>query len=175
LENDGDSDPSFDIEDITGGGSLSGPQALALYDMDSDGDFDIVVASTGNHKVYVYITNTGGPSPNFQAHNVQEDLGPPPETSPHQEPSHVYVTNLDGDGKPDILISATTTGSIFRYEYDGESMGQHNYTKFTVKSGTTTPVMTSAADLNGDGVLDVIGASATGDAINWYEADCAVP
>ena len=173
LENDGDSDPSFDIEDITGGASLSGPQSVALYDMDGDGDSDIVVASTSNDKVYTYITNAGGP--NFQAHNVQENLGPPPDPSPFDEPTDVYVTDLDGDGNPDILISARTTGSIFRFEYDGETMGQHNYTKFTVKSGTTTPVVTSAADLNGDDIIDVIGASATGDAINWYEADCAEP
>ena len=176
FENDGAGDPSFTTREIMGV-SVNNPEGLQVYDLEGDGDLDLFIGSTGDDKVQVLVASIQeGPEPiNYQGHSLQDDAGPPPDPNPFDFPTGLHVTDLNGNGRADIIVPSKENSSLYWYEYVSFSMGQYDYDKTDIKTDTTTPVLAESADLDGDGVIDIIGASETGDTINWYKGSCAEP
>ena len=87
----------------------------------------------------------------------------------------VYAADLDGDGDQDALLAATISfteaGDIFWAENDGSG----NFIDFDENNIITRTANGAqdvyAADLDGDGDLDVLSASADDAKIAWYEND----
>ena len=71
-------------------------------------------------------------------------------------PEAVWVTDLSSDGKPDI-ISANNQSNNWSYL---QGMGPTQYAAPLHTSSGSTPSGITAADLNNDGMMDVIVASA---------------
>lgn len=75
-------------------------------------------------------------------------------------PVHAEAADLDGDGDLDLIISSMGAvfpnndliGTVFILENDG----RQNFTTHAVLENTTRPVDARAADLNGDGRLDLV-------------------
>ena len=134
------------------GGSLS----IDAKDIDGDGDFDIIVASSTLNNLY-WIENIDG-------------LGTfGPETTIDTRGSFVqsvYAEDLDTDGDMDVM-SITTDGEVAWYE---NTDGQGTFTTAQIISTDADNGRSIyAADLDGDGDNDVLSASITGNKIAWYE------
>ena len=141
--------------------TTSADQAQSVYaaDLDGDGDLDVLSASYRDNKIAWY-ENTDG----------QGGFGPQQLITTLAEGAlSVYAFDMDGDGDFDVLSGSSYTGydQINWYENtDGQG-------SFGEPQGLTNPVndleSVYAADLDGDGDIDVLSAYSWDGWIVWYE------
>jgi hypothetical protein len=149
----------FDSETLQ---SLSGPINAEIADVDGDRDLDIVtLVSQQWEEIYVHVNDgRGGFTPRriFGASN--EDFGS----------SWISLADLDADGDPDVVYSngdafdyATTAGRSWNGLQWLENTGGVAFTYHRIADipGASSP---QAADLDGDGDLDIAVVSAYN---NW--------
>ena len=151
-----------------GGGEFSGKRVVSTsteryvsvhaVDLDGDGDAD-AIAGTDRGKVVHHVNHAG----KFTAERVISALG--------QGPTTVHAADMDGDGDPDVL--AASEAGISWYENNGTFAARQIATaNATVvdERGGWPPVRSlsiHAADLDGDGDMDVLSAFESG--VVWYE------
>ena len=135
-------------------------QELAASDLDGDQDVDIVVAQERPRLLAVLMNRGDG----------QFDLAAPldPHHVPGQnQPEHVLIADIDGDGKADILTGA-----------DGLYGTRENITLFLNQGGGSfaagvpllagdEPEQIEVRDLNGDGRPEIL-------ALNYFSGDLTV-
>ena len=135
----------------------SAPLAVAISDLDGDGKPDLAVANYGSNTVSVFRnTSTNGSitSSSFAA-KVDFTTGTGPES--------VTISDLDGDGKPDLAVAnyGSNTVSIFR---NSSMSGSITSASFAAKVDFTTgnyscPGDIEIGDLDGDGKPDLAVAN----------------
>ncbi|MCH7786759.1 MAG: VCBS repeat-containing protein [Chloroflexi bacterium] len=79
----------------------------------------------------------------------------------------VYAVDVDGDGDIDVLSASFFDNKIAWYENtsgDGLSWSPH-----IITTNAEGAFSVYAADVDGDGDIDILSASATDDTIAWYE------
>jgi hypothetical protein len=150
------------------------PHALAAYDLDVDGDLDVVVANAGSGTVPGSVSILRATAPGVFDLILQPDPEHPGQVLPGipaQLATHdVAVGLIDGDDLPDILAINTSgatgvenspgTATLFRGTgalqfADGES--------FPIGNGPESLVLD---DLNDDGELDMVTADSLDDSVS---------
>jgi len=153
------------------GGSFSGENTIttnveqgeSVYaaDLTGDGALDVLSASFGDDKIAWY-ENTGGGS--FSEQKVIST-----DASGAQS---VYATDLDEDGDVDVLAASEggfdSSSKITWYE-NSTSFGSISFSSRTITTNVQAAQDVFASDLNGDGIPDVLSASALDDKVAWYE------
>jgi len=136
---DGNGDGTFASPNCYAGGS---GEAIAVGDFNGDGIQDIASVNGGGSGVDVFLGNADG---TYQsAYNVN---------SPNF-PRAITTADVNGDGKVDIVITdGQGSVSILLGNGDGSFQGANTYA-----GGASTDFLDSVAvaDLNGDGVLDLV-------------------
>lgn len=159
YENDGVSPPEFTMHVITD--SADNVVGVFAADLNGDGDVD-VVAAVGSENQIAWYENDGLPAPGFTEHVITDTV---------ELPKSVYAIDLDGDLDIDVLSASNNDSTIAWYQNDGE-----NPPSFTMHIISTTALLARsvfAADVNGDGDIDVLSASNFDDTIAWYESNGA--
>jgi hypothetical protein len=157
YENDGGSPSVFTPHVIT----TNADCALAVYaaDLDGDGDLDVLFASYDDDKIAWY-ENEGGSPPVFTPHVI---------TTSADGARLVYAADVDGDGDLDVLAASSLDDQIAWYENDGSSSPV--FTGRVIATNADNAKAVYAADLDGDGDLDILSASSYDDKVAWYEND----
>ena len=137
------------------------PHGLAVGDLNSDGLPDIAIACTGSNRLAVLINTTasGSTIPTFAV---------PVTLSPVERPAAVTIADFNNDGKPDIATIGDPLGAagaangylaVFMNLTTGGS-ATASFTsrqKFDPSPDTLVhPADIKAADLDGDGMIDLI-------------------
>ena len=99
--------PGWTIRDIDS--AIRYPHSLAAADLDGDGDVDAVACSAVYNKepanpLLAWFENDG--AGNFRTHLI----------SNNQASYHVSLTDMDGDGDPDILVAGQESRNLVWYE-----------------------------------------------------------
>ena len=130
--------------------------SVSAFDMDRDGDLDVVYAAFGGDKVAWVENGLGSPSGSFGSEIVISDS--------LAGPISIFPTDLDGDTYPDILVASISDDSIswFRNDRFGGFQDQQ-----VISDSANAPNSVFAIDLNGNGHADVISGSF--DAISMFD------
>ncbi|MEC7280042.1 MAG: FG-GAP-like repeat-containing protein, partial [Candidatus Thermoplasmatota archaeon] len=155
YENDGADDPSWTAADI----DTNSDGAFGVYvdDMDDDGDLDIVIGSAFDDTIAWY-ENDGAADPSWTKSAIDTSA---------DGARNLHVGDMDGDGDLDIVAASAGDDTIAWYENDGAA--NPSWTKSVIDSSLDAALSVYPADLDGDGDLDIVSASAFDHTIAWYQ------
>lgn len=132
--------------------------AVDAADIDSDGDVDLVGSYYSSDKIIWWENTDAGTT--WADHTV---------TDAFNNVRGVNVEDIDGDGDLDVL-GAAFYGGVVWWENDGTTIVS-NWTERTVTNSTDGYYWADAADLDGDGDLDILSGAGVSGEINWWEND----
>lgn len=136
---------------------VNGCSHAVSADFDGDGDLDIVASATFDHQV-LWFENEDGKG-EFGGKLIIADTV--------VQPKFVNATDIDGDGDLDVLVAASGEDKILWYENeDGEGTFGNRQ---TIASGINGVNIVYTADLDGDGLKDVVSGSLTDYKIYWQK------
>ncbi|MCF8449062.1 MAG: FG-GAP-like repeat-containing protein, partial [Taibaiella sp.] len=147
-------------QDFTAG---SNPTKVVIGDIDGDGKADLVVANHSDNTVSVYrnTSSSGSITSGSFAAQVTFATG--------IAPNSVAIGDLDGDGKPDLVVSnfTSSTVSVLRNTSSSGSITSGSFaTQVTFATGTS-PNSVAIGDIDGDGKPDLAVA-------NYYSNNVSV-
>jgi hypothetical protein len=135
----------------TPNGTVSGANVIAIADVNGDGFNDLIITDPGP---------TGGASPTVSV--LLQDASKPGTflaavaypTAPYSVVTSIVVTDVNGDGKPDIVVGGTTATSVLlnNAATPGTFLAATNY-------ATPGANEIAVADVNGDGKPDIVVAT----------------
>lgn len=141
---------------------LHGVHGLAVGDVDADGHVDLLADSfAGPH----YESSLAW----FPAGKTQTDAARRLITHGQAtgRPHYMDFADMNGDGRGDVLLGASTEGSFTWWMQPMELDQPWTRNEIAWEPGATHP---RAVDVNKDGVVDVIGSAGHGVGIFWYAA-----
>ena len=138
--------------------TFDGAASVYAADVDGDGDLDVLGAAC----------DWPAPSPGGRTRPATAAPGPQHiVSSSFVGAISVYAADVDGDGDMDVLGAAYDADTIAWWENtagDGSAWTEH-----IVSSTFDGAYSVYAADVDGDGDLDVLGAAYGADTIAWWE------
>ena len=148
-------DASFTASDIAT--SADGAHSVFAADMDGDGDMDIISASYDDDTIAWYENNNGDAS-SWTATDIATNA---------DGAASVFAADMDGDGDMDI-VSASIFDDTFAW-YENNNGDASSWTATDIATNEDGAVSVFAADMDGDGDMDIVSASYLDDTIAWYE------
>ncbi|KAA3614286.1 MAG: hypothetical protein DWQ01_00870 [Planctomycetota bacterium] len=136
---------------------------LAVVDLDMDGDLDLISTADLEDKVR-WLENLGGDPLNWGVHIIDPDF--------NWAGSPVGI-DLDQDGLLDVLACSWGNDEIAWYRNLGGTPPL--WQKYLVPNTSNEPHSVCAADLDGDGDLDLAVASERDDRVSWFQNDGSDP
>jgi hypothetical protein len=135
-------------------------ESVFAADLDGDGDTDVLSASNLDDKIAWY-ENDG--SENFSLHTI---------TTNADAAASVFAADVDGDGDTDVLSASSYDDKIAWYENDARDVFSpfSDANTFADTFGSSTDFI-FAADVDGDGDIDMLSANRVSDRIAWHEND----
>jgi len=137
--------------------NVSRPTALAFADVNGDGKKDVLSASSGDHKI-AWHGNDGATPPAFTEHAIALDA---------EGASSVDAADVDDDGDLDVLAASFDDDTVAWHENGGGIAP--TFAKHVITSAADGARSVVGEDLDGDGDLDVLVASAGDDTLAWFE------
>jgi hypothetical protein len=124
-------------------------QCLVIADVSGDGKMDIISGDTGSN-IYVQVRNSAdGAALTFETVQILTPAGPP---------FQIFVIDINGDGKLDIISSSFSTDNISaftRSSADGAALTFDPIQNFSVGTG---PKGLAVFDVDSDGKADFVAA-----------------
>ncbi len=140
-------------------GTMSNPSSVAAGDLNNDGSLDLVVTSfsVGPENWYVsYYLNDG--SENFTQHTVDSTM---------MGAEEVVLAHLDSGTSLDIAVVGYESDTVAWYKNDGAATP--SFTRQIIASDKVQSESIDAADLDGDGDIDLVTSAFLDNEILWWE------
>jgi len=132
-------------------------QTIAAGDINGDGKIDIVAGSSGLHQV-AWFKNEGGDSLTFTKNLITKNT---------ELPHWVTICDINMDGFLDVISCGYSSAEISLWKNSGEDSVK--WTRVFVDNNSSSPLTVVTADLNNDGLIDIIANSFSGDKLNIYK------
>ena len=140
-----------------------GPRALAVGDIDADGDLDLAAVSETTDRV-VWYGNDGTPADAEWARHRTDN-------GESDGPKEVALADLDRDGDLDTLVANYVGGDFLWYENDGTLAGWTAHAITTCNGARGV----AAGDFDGDGDLDALVSCFDEDRVKLQRSNGASP
>lgn len=142
--------PNFAAQQTFAVGSI--PYSVAVADLNGDGKSDLIITNYGSNSVSVLLntTTTGAATASFAP---QQTFGT------GNSPRSVTVVDLNGDGKRDLIVANSTSGSVSVLLNTTMTAIPLSFVGQSTFGASTLPWAVTTADLNGDGRPDLIVAN----------------
>jgi hypothetical protein len=158
YENDGASPPGFAERVIST--NADGASDVHAADLNDDGLMD-VLSTSANDDTIAWYQNVGGSPPRFIERALHDDA---------DGASSVFAADIDGDTDVDVVASSSTDATIVAFLSNLADGGGSapSFTEFTISTSAFGASSVFAADVDGDGIDDVLSAARFDDEIAWY-------
>lgn len=147
----------FAMKSYPSGGKLSGQRALRIVDLNGDGKKDLAIANFAAGFGCSTWLNSGIAGALFPQANLTKSL---PAIGPVASAMAIAVGDLDGDSDTDIAVPYIN--GLFSAVRIYKNNGDGSFTIGESKTCSPDPFGATMADVNNDGLLDVISGSAFG-------------
>ena len=127
-------------------------------DIDGDGDLDIISGSTSGSSSVAWYENLDGKG-NFGAQNLMAES---------MKVDDVVATDLDMDGDIDIISAHQGSGESVRWFENLDGKGSFSSYKL-VSTETSYAESLFLADIDSDGVIDILSTDKPSHLIKWHE------
>ncbi len=147
--------------DFTTGGA---PLGIAAGDIDGDGKLDIAVANSSAATVSVFRNTSSQGSINSSSFATKVDF------TTGTSPSGVSIGDIDGDGKPDMIVGNTSSNtlSLFHNIATSGSLTTGSFeAKVDFATGTGANYI-ALGDLNGDGKVDIAVSNLSSNTVSLF-------
>lgn len=149
--------PSFTAAQTFAAGSF--PSSMTSVDLNGDGKPDLAVTNTIDGDVSAFMNTTSSPSTAFGGNS----FAPQQSITANQQPGPLLTADLNGDGKPDLAMTAFTgTAGFAEVMINSTTPGSSTATFATPADFPLTtngsPSAIAVSDINGDGKRDLIAA-----------------
>ena len=134
---------------------VTGVRTIHIMDMDQDGDIDVLTEAPSGGTFRLYENQQNG---SVWALHVMGTAN---------RPSHIVAADINGDGYMDAVGGASTGNSILWFQQDPGALGTWQTHTITKQLNAVSEIY--AADVNSDGLLDILSASWQDDTIAWFE------
>ena len=142
--------------------TTSDPLSVKIADLDEDGDLDIVAAfynEPGNPSTGKLIWYENDGTQNYTSHNIDTAIN---------GALYLVVKDITGDGHLDILLNAYDGNAL--YAFINTSISPVTFaSKLAIDSAANGSNYSSAADFDGDSVMDAVSANYLGNELAWYK------
>ncbi len=159
-----DSYTQIDFQEFEIDNNNDGAAGLFCNDIDGDGDFDVILASSEDHRI-IWYRNDGGTPPDWSK-IVVDDL----VYSAHS----VYCKDMDGDGHTDI-VGASYYGNPGIAWWRNNGGNPIEWEKFIVDFDFVNAHEVYVSDVNSDGRPDILGASSDLNSVAWWKNEGGNP
>jgi hypothetical protein len=139
---------------------------MYAFDMDGDGKADVISTSAHKFGIWWHKQRSGGGDPTFE----KQDLFPKLVSETHA----AHFVDIDGDGRPDLVTGKrwwshgrSEPGSdwpamIYWFKNTKGPDGIATFTPFPIDDDSGIGTQFEVADINGDGLLDIISSNKKG-------------
>lgn len=137
-------------------------RAFTVYaaDLDGDGDVDVLGGAGETQGEVAWWENTAGDGSAWTKRTVDADF---------DGARSVIAEDIDGDGDLDVVGTAWIAGMVSWWE---NTVGDASaWTEHLVVQNFTDAHPVYAADINGDGDMDIVAAARSGSTVAWWEND----
>ncbi|MGH1362963.1 MAG: FG-GAP-like repeat-containing protein [Calditrichia bacterium] len=134
--------------------------AAEIADLNNDNIPDPIFIENFSALVW-YQTSLAGDSISFGA---RQEIAPL-----NQDPRDVLAADIDGDGDPDVVGVSRNDDKVVWYENRLNEVGNDFGPEQSIGTASNGPIQVEAADLDGDGDLDIIVISEQDDRLIWFE------
>jgi len=133
--------------------------AISVYaiDMDNDGDVDVLGAARRDNGVKWW-ENDGSES--FTGHAIANSF---------DGVESIHAADIDGDGDIDVLGAANLDSDIVWWENTATFSFDPTWSASDIDTNADGAFSVFAADMDNDGDMDIVSASADDSTIAWYE------
>ncbi len=144
-------------------GVYGSPHEVFASDVDSDGDIDVLCASSSHHRVTLW-RNDGGEPLTWTEQTVAAGVG---------MAKSVCTGDLDSDGREDVIGAALYDDEVLWWRNRGGDPIEWEEHVVDAEFGGAHRVQ--AIDVDGDLDLDIVGAGYTGHVVAWWRNDGGDP
>ena len=142
--------------------SASFPRAVVIRDMNGDGKAEIIAANERSNAVSVFwnLSTFGSILPNSFSYRQEFPVG--------SNPPSIAAGDVDGDGKPDIVVAnyGSNTVSVLRNISTSSEITPASFAPKVDFATGTAPFYVVMGDADGDGKPDLITANANANTIS---------
>lgn len=137
------------------------PSSFTVADLDGDDDLDMAVVSPFSNRLTLLMQSSNS-TYSSQGLNF---FDPGDET---RGASQVITADLDGDGRADLATANVVTDNILVLFQDSSGRFDRRKVVLSIDGALDGPRTLAAADIDGDGRLDLVTAGSFSDDVGWF-------
>lgn len=141
------------------------PGTVEISDLDLDGKPDIIFTNYSSNTISYYRNIHSSGALSSSSFDSKVDIG----TGTGTNPQGLFMADIDGDGKKDIVSTHQNTGNISVHRNTSTS-GSISFATLATTSSGATARSTYVTDINGDGKVDVISANIGANTLRVFQS-----